>query len=203
MGCSVEKARRPASKRNLVDKLRGGWKVSINHAYSTLRIDRRFNVYKLKRSDPGALRCRIKVICEHAFVTVIGAFTSCWLVMAGYRCQASLPFLARVRACNCAIKCRSVWLRPSYEGRTEARQINENWAMDFVHDQLATGRKILVSTIVDTLSRLSLAIDARFRGDGSVPYTQAMEASRINEEPVMIPRIREINGGTEGLRSVA
>jgi putative transposase len=28
------------------------------------------------------------------------------------------------------------------EGRTDARQINEAWAMDFVHDQLATGRKI-------------------------------------------------------------
>ncbi|MGM4932774.1 IS3 family transposase [Tardiphaga sp. 619_E2_N8_5] len=28
--------------------------------------------------------------------------------------------------------------------RTDARQINETWAMDFVHDQLATGRKIRV-----------------------------------------------------------
>jgi putative transposase len=27
------------------------------------------------------------------------------------------------------------------ENRTKARQINETWAMDFVHDQLATGRK--------------------------------------------------------------
>jgi putative transposase len=39
------------------------------------------------------------------------------------------------------------------EDRTDACQINETWAMDFVHDQLATGRKIRVLTIVETFSR--------------------------------------------------
>jgi putative transposase len=34
--------------------------------------------------------------------------------------------------------------------------------MDFVHDQLATGRKIRVLTIVDTFSRFSPAIVPRF-----------------------------------------
>ena len=34
--------------------------------------------------------------------------------------------------------------------------------MDFVHDQLATGRKLRVLTIVDTFSRFSPALDARF-----------------------------------------
>jgi putative transposase len=56
------------------------------------------------------------------------------------------------------------------EGRTEARQVNETWVMDFVHDQLATGRKIRVLTIVDTFSRFSPAVDARFsyRGEDVV-----------------------------------
>lgn len=35
-------------------------------------------------------------------------------------------------------------------------------AMDFVHDQLATGRKIRVLTVVDTFSRFSPVIDPRF-----------------------------------------
>lgn len=34
--------------------------------------------------------------------------------------------------------------------------------MDFVHDQLATGRKIRVLTVVDTFSRCSSTVDARF-----------------------------------------
>lgn len=34
--------------------------------------------------------------------------------------------------------------------------------MDFVHDQLATGRKIRILTVVDTFSRFSPVIDPRF-----------------------------------------
>lgn len=34
--------------------------------------------------------------------------------------------------------------------------------MDFVHDQLATGRKIRVLTVVDTFSRFSPVVDPRF-----------------------------------------
>ncbi|MGO8403986.1 IS3 family transposase, partial [Rhizobium ruizarguesonis] len=41
--------------------------------------------------------------------------------------------------------------------RTEPTQSNHIWAMDFVHDQLATGRKIMVLTVVDTFSRFSPA----------------------------------------------
>jgi len=43
--------------------------------------------------------------------------------------------------------------------RTNAVQINEIWALDFVHDQLATGTKICVLTVVDTFSRLSPVVD--------------------------------------------
>ena len=42
--------------------------------------------------------------------------------------------------------------------------------MDFVHDQLATGQKIRVLTVVDTFSRFSPALDPRFsyRGEDVV-----------------------------------
>ncbi|MDH6234634.1 hypothetical protein M2281_005252 [Mesorhizobium soli] len=56
------------------------------------------------------------------------------------------------------------------EDRTVALQVNETWAMDFVHDQLATGRKIRILTVVDTYSRFSPAVDPRFsyRGEDVV-----------------------------------
>jgi putative transposase len=38
------------------------------------------------------------------------------------------------------------------EDRRPATRSNETWAMDFVHDQLATGAKLRVLTIVDTFS---------------------------------------------------
>ena len=46
--------------------------------------------------------------------------------------------------------------------------------MDFVHDQLATGRKIRILTIVDTWSRFSPAVDPRFNYRGE-DVVQALE----------------------------
>ena len=56
------------------------------------------------------------------------------------------------------------------EDRTDAVSTNDVWAMDFVHDQLATGRKLRVLTIVDTYSRFCPVIDPRFsyRGENVV-----------------------------------
>ena len=45
---------------------------------------------------------------------------------------------------------------------TSATRCNQTWATDFVHDQLVTGRKLRVLTIVDTWSRFSPAVDPRF-----------------------------------------
>lgn len=56
------------------------------------------------------------------------------------------------------------------DDRMAATSTNQVWAMDFVHDQLATGRKIRVLTIVDTFSRYTPAVDPRFsyRGEDVV-----------------------------------
>lgn len=48
------------------------------------------------------------------------------------------------------------------EDRQQAVALNEVWAMDFVHDQLATGRKLRILTVVDTHSRYYPATDPRF-----------------------------------------
>jgi putative transposase len=53
------------------------------------------------------------------------------------------------------------------EDRRPATRSNETWAMDFVHDQLATGRKLRVLTIVDTFSRFSPALEPRFTFRGA------------------------------------
>jgi hypothetical protein len=44
---------------------------------------------------------------------------------------------------------------------------NEIWAMDFLSDQLFYGRKIRILTIVEAFSKLSQAIDVRFRYTGT------------------------------------
>ena len=56
------------------------------------------------------------------------------------------------------------------EDRDEAAGPNEVWAMDFVHDQLATGRKLRVLTVIDIFSRYVPVLDPRFsyRGEDVV-----------------------------------
>lgn len=56
------------------------------------------------------------------------------------------------------------------EDRHEAVGPHDVWAMDFVHDQLATGRKIRILTMVDTFSRYVPVLDPRFsyRGEDVV-----------------------------------
>lgn len=48
------------------------------------------------------------------------------------------------------------------EDRQEAIGSNDVWARDFVHDQLAPGKKIRVLTVVDTFSRYVPVLDPRF-----------------------------------------
>jgi putative transposase len=56
------------------------------------------------------------------------------------------------------------------EDRQIATGPNDIWAMDFVHDQLATGAKLRILTVVDTHSRYCPATDPRFtcRGEDVV-----------------------------------
>jgi hypothetical protein len=68
--------------------------------------------------------------------------------------------------------------------------------MDFVHDQLATGRKIRVLTVVDTFSRFSPAVDPRFsyRGEDVVGHTGAgLPLSRLSEDDPGRPGIGVIS----------
>jgi putative transposase len=79
------------------------------------------------------------------------------------------------------------------EDRKVATRPNETWAMDFVHDQLATGRKIRVLTVVDTFSRYSPAIDPRlsYRGEDVV---QVLEKVCVQ---VGYPTTIRVDQGTE------
>ena len=79
------------------------------------------------------------------------------------------------------------------DDRREALEPNETWAMDFVHDQLATGKKIRVLTVVDTFSRFSPVLDPRFsyRGEDVVASLEKTCAA------VGYPRAIRVDQGSE------
>jgi len=145
--------------------------VSTRRACGALGIDRSLYVYKSKRGEQADLKHRIKEICEtrvrygyrrvHILLQRDG-----WPVNPKqiYRLYKELGLQLRNKTPKRRVKAK---LR---EDRRPAVQINEIWAMDFVHDQLATGRKIRILTIVDIFSRFSPAVDPRFsyRGEDVV-----------------------------------
>ena len=83
-----------------------------------------------------------------------------------------------------------IFWRAAAEGAT---QPNETWAMDFVPDPLATGRKLRVLTIVETFSRFSPALDPRFSFRGT-DVVQVLE--RVGRE-VGLPATIRVDQGTE------
>lgn len=70
---------------------------------------------------------------------------------------------------------------------------NDVWAMDFVHDQLATGKKLRVLTVVDTFSRYVPVLDPShsYRGEDVV---QTLERAC---RKVGYPKTIRVDQGTE------
>lgn len=119
-----------------------------------LRFDRSSYHYQSRRTDPAALKRRIKEICEtrvhygyrrvHVILLREGWDVSIKKVYSVYR---ALGLQLRNKTPKRRVKAK---LR---DDRVEAAGPNDVWAMDFVHDQLALGTKLRIFTIVDTHSR--------------------------------------------------
>lgn len=128
-----------------------------------LRAERSSYHYRSRRPSQAALARRIKEICEtrvrygyrrvHVLLRREG-----WAVNAKrvYRLYKELGLQLRNKTPKRRVKAK---LR---EDRRDAVVVNETWAMDFVHDQLVTGRKLRILTVVDTFSRVSPAIVPKF-----------------------------------------
>lgn len=64
--------------------------------------------------------------------------------------------------------------------RSQPRQLNEAWSLDFVADQLSNGQKFRSLTVVDVFSRESFAIEVgqRLRGEHVVEVLNRLVAER-------------------------
>jgi putative transposase len=154
---------KPARRRQLVDEILTTWQVSIRRACGVIRAERSSYHYRGRRADQAALKKRIKEIAEtrvrygyrrvHVLLKREG-----WPVNGKriYRLYREQGLQLRNKSPKRRVKAK---LR---EGRCEALKSNEVWAMDFVHDQLATGPKLRILTVVDTFSRFSPAVVPRF-----------------------------------------
>jgi putative transposase len=174
--------------------VRADWKVSIRRACATLKIDTSLYHYKSKRGEQAELKQRIKEIAQtrvrygyrrvHVLLRREG-----WHVNAKriWRLYREMGLQLRNKTPKRRVKAK---LR---EDRSDATHSNQVWAMDFVHDQLATGRKIRVLTVVDTFSRFCPVVDPRFSYRGEDVVTALEQACRSGG----YPRTIRVDQGSE------
>lgn len=155
------------------------WDVSIRRACGLMRLDPTTYRYRSRRPGQAALETRIKEICAtrvryvyrrvhvHVLLRREG-----WAINAKRvrRIYSSLGLQLRNKSPRRHVKAK---LR---DDRTAATGTHDIWAMDFVHDQLATGGKIRILTLLDTYSRYAHAIDARvqYRAENVVATLEAV-----------------------------
>jgi putative transposase len=170
------------------------WGVSIQRACGAICFDTSSHHQKSRRTDQAAVEMRIKEICETR-------------VRYGYR---RVHVLLRWEGWTTNIKkTRSIYnelglqLRNKYpkrrvkaklrEDREKASGPNDVWALDFVHDQLAMGKKLRILTVVDTHSRFCPVVDPRFRYRGEdVVRTLEEVCGRIG-----YPKTIRVDNGSE------
>lgn len=185
---------KPARKRQLVDHARTTWRVSIRRACLALPVDRSTYHYRSRRTGQAQLIERIKEIAAtrvrygYRRIQVLLRREG-WRVNTKrvYRLYREMGLQLRNKTPKRRVKAK---LR---EDRRSATHANETWAMDFVHDQLATGRKLRVLTIIDTFSRFSPAIEPRFNFRGADVVEILEEVGR----QLGFPRAIRVDQGTE------
>ena len=147
------------------------WSVSERRACRVMKACRSTQQYKPTCDDQADLKQRIKEIAQtrvrygyrriHVLLKREG-----WAINAKrvYRLYHEMGLQLRNKTPKRRVKAK---LR---EDRQEAVRPNDVWAMDFVHAQLALGKKLRILTVVDTHSRLCPAADPRFsyRGEDVV-----------------------------------
>lgn len=146
-----------------MNKVCSEWDVSIRRACRVLEVDTSTYHYKSRRRGQADLEQRIKEIAEtrmrygyrrvHVVLQREGWMTN---IKRTYRLYTALGLQLRNKTPKRRVRAK---LR---EDRCPAVQPNQTWAMDFVHDQLAMGKKIRVLTVVDIFSKFSPVVDPRF-----------------------------------------
>ena len=142
--------------------MRAGWKVSVRRACRVLRFDPKSYRYRSRRPGQAALEDRIRTICQtrvrygyrrvHVLLRREG-----WVIneKRTRRVYNEIGMQLRSKTPKRRVKAA---LRAD---RTPPSRSGEVWAMDFVHDQLATGAKLRILTVIDTFSRYAPVIDPR------------------------------------------
>src|SRR5262245_45256985 len=151
---------KPVRRRQLVDHARTTWQVSIRRACRALPVNRSTYHYRSRRAGQAHLS---ECIREIATTRVRYGYRRIHVLLRrdGWRVNPKRVYRL-YREMGLQLRNKT----PKRRVKAKLREDRQTWAMDFVHDQLATGRKLRVLTIIDTFSRFSPAVEPRFNFRG-------------------------------------
>lgn len=147
----------PAAKRQAVNHLQATFEVSQRRACDVLGVDRTLIRYQSRRADDAALREKLRDLAHqrrrfgyrrlHILLRRDGVIINRKKTQRLYR-EEGLT-VRRRKGRKRAVGARS----PA----PVLAQPNQRWSLDFVHDQMVTGRRFRVLNVVDDVTRECLA----------------------------------------------
>ena len=167
---------RPDHQKATVKHLMFAYKISERRACRLIKIWRSVCRYKSKAKDQAYLTKRIR---EIAALRVRYGYRRIHILLKreGWRINHKRVYRL-YRSEDLQMRLKPPRRRVSIKNRVEktiARKKNECWSMDFVTDELFTGRRIRILTIVDNFTRESLCVSAQMNYKG-VDVANALSA---------------------------
>jgi putative transposase len=180
--------------RKLVDGLLVDLSVSVRRACQALRFETSSYHYKSRRTGQAGLELRLREICE---TRVRYGYRRIHVLLRREGWQVNIKKTRRIYN-ELGLQLRNKHPKRRVKAKLrEERQAaagpNEVWAMDFVHDKLALGKKLRILTIVDIHSRYCPAVDPRFAYHGE-DVVQTLE--RVCRQ-IGYPQTIRVNNGSE------
>lgn len=185
----------PTQVRTVVAWAREAYRLSERRACQVFGANRSSVRYQSQRQSRDALRRRLK---ELAAVRVSWGYKRLHVLLRreGWRVNHKLVYRLYKEE-RLALKRKPPKRRKGAvprEVRPLVSTANERWAMDFVHDVLASGRTIRILTVVDVFSRECVALvpQISFRAEDVCRIL-----SEAGERRGKLPELISVDNGTE------
>ncbi len=178
---------RPAQRREVVVYLRSAHALSQRRACQLAKLSRKAAAYQPLPRQDAALKTRLRelgaryprygYLMLHALLKYEGLVIN---RKRTYRVYSELGMQVRTKRRKKLVRPRVPMLVPT--------EVNERWSLDFVHDQLADGRRIRILNIVDDFSRKCVGqlVDTSISGVRLVRYLDELALSRPRPKTIVM-----------------
>jgi putative transposase len=184
---------KPARRRELVQFLRVGFRVSERRACRVIPIARASHRYQSQARDQSALRLRLRDLAQSR-VRYGYRRLHVLLQREGWQVNHKRVYrLYHLEGLSLRLKTRKKRVNGLRGPKPVATQPNECWSRDFMADRLVDGRRFRVLTLVDNVSRVSPAIVV----DSSLTGERVVEALERLAADGMRPQMLSIDNGPE------